>query len=471
MMRTCASVLFSIFFISSVVCLLTIDVQARPSNNSPYLFVPIHPGWPQTIIGQEDVWLGLVAPVSQDFDGDGRQEVFVALPGIPSSQLFLFREDGSVVWQRNVSCVIEPSSTPSVGDVASFAGEEIIFPCRNWTSAVLIIGNAGDVVVQGVPLKLSDTSFGAIVLNDIDRDSRLDLVYGGDNASGSYLVAMRADGSLLLGFPLFVEGPYSEVNTPAIGDLLQETIVVVSRPNNAEPGSRIRAVSTNGRILWTIDYAGYLFGDPVIADVTGDGLNDVVVASEQSVLVLNGTGDVVREITLGDFAISTPLAIADLDAAPGKEIIVGRNTQLFIIANLSVQRTLELQSSITSVPVIGETDNTGREDIFVVAGNAVYAVTSEGMLLRGFPLPLPFFSTSVPSIADLDGNGALELLLSSTRNGEEPSARIFVWDLRGEQASWPHYQQNIRRAGSIDDAGGSSLPKQKMCTAHVTAVD
>jgi hypothetical protein len=143
---------------------------------------------------------------------------------------------------------------------------------------------------------------------DLNRDGVLDLIVGTGNMSGVNLngghqvLAFRGtDGAYLPGFPVNVGGKV--MGSPAVGDINGDgrlDIAVV-----ADDG-RLYDIDNHGHIMWSRCTANDLLscprglhGSPVIADVDGNGQQDVVVGGEQHVFVFNGSGNILNTHRLG----------------------------------------------------------------------------------------------------------------------------------------------------------------------------
>jgi hypothetical protein len=89
-----------------------------------------------------------------------------------------------------------------------------------------------------------------------------------------------------------------------------------------------------------------------------------------------------------------------------------------------------------SAPVLGDVDGDSEPEIvFTSSGGTIEAFEPDGAKTEGFPLPLDGPSTVPPALADLDGDGRLELAAVSE------TGWLAVWNLPGtaDAASnpWP----------------------------------
>ncbi|HZM17103.1 MAG TPA: C25 family cysteine peptidase [Candidatus Krumholzibacteria bacterium] len=164
------------------------------------------------------------------------------------------------------------------------------------------------------------------------------------------------------------------------------------------------SVSTNPPLVsgWPNDANDFSASTPGVADVDGDGGLDVVVAAKQ-VLAWDAHGIELRDadqnaatwgVLYGHGEVFGPVAIADLDRAPGREIVVA-----------------------TWDPI----------------SRFVTVVNGEGADLPGWPRPLAPAAEShrgsqvPPVVANLDDRGAPEILLAA-RDG-----RLYGWHADGSE--------------------------------------
>ncbi len=95
--------------------------------------------------------------------------------------------------------------------------------------------------------------------------------------------------------------------------------------------------------------------------------------------------------------------------------------------SLSQQRTINnLKDKISGI-AISDLDNNGSRDVVVTAGKKIYAYNYTGILLDNFPITVSDTITNSPIIADVDGDGALDILVSTKNN------LIVAYSAKGKQ--------------------------------------
>ena len=209
---------------------------------------------------------------------------------------------------------------------------------------------------------------GSPAVGDLDGDGALEIVI--TTLSGGVYV-WQVDGSLRPGFPVFMDY------------------------GRCDPANRNDDVRTDCGI----------FGTPALADLDADGGLDIIVG-----------------------AMDQHLYAWDADGA----LLTGFPT--FVQAGPDLPDVQEQIARIVSSPAVGDLDGDGDLEVVLGTGQTagsdiagyglLYALDHEGNLLDGFPIAifagfagaLPYIGEGVvvsPSLADLDGNGDLEIVANA----------------------------------------------------------
>lgn len=413
------------------------------------------PGFPYRF-PEEDIDLqgGIAAG---DIDGDGRLEVVGAAPEGP---IHAFREDGSLLPGFPVEGPIR-SSPVSLADID---GDGVL--------DVVTVGPDGVVVVRGDGRRLEgfefaavDPSLGAWVMTQAEQTSAGDL--DGDGREEIVVMAHRG----------FVDGDVHE-------------LYVFDADGSIRPGWPRSDLSAS---LW-------LPAMPVLGDVDGDGDLEVFVSSQNAIHGFDDDGTSVPGWPQrGEYLVDlgSPI-VGDFDGEPGIEVFAGSDMayddvdpsiQFNVLSGFSGEGTPlpgwpVLNHGDTwegaagyfgfGIPMVADIDGDGAVEL-IAHGDASddhpfgpLAYHLDGSPVVGWPRPSSGTGanpSSMPAVADLDGDGRLELAyLALDRKPEregDRQARIYVLDLDARSDArqpWPMIHGNARRSGHVELSGDPSAP-------------
>ena len=261
-----------------------------------------NPGWPYYT---DDTVFS--SPALADVNGDGATDVVIGGDSSPGGTLpfagGLVRAisgNGSTLWEYRLNEIVR--SSPAVGDIDGDGRPEIVVGTGDYW--VRRAGGASDAT-KVLALNLDGTlkwvrdvggyAMGGPALADIDGNGVLDVAIGTfEGPSPGRVFAMRGDGSDLPGFPFAAGGGVvlggittADLNGDGGQDLLVPTGagVTVYSGKTAKP-------------LFSLALGVAMQNSPLVTDVDGNGLLDIVVAGS-----VGSTGRVVRyEVPAGDNA-------------------------------------------------------------------------------------------------------------------------------------------------------------------------
>ncbi len=409
-----------------------------------------------------------------DVDGNdgGLPEVVAGVRGINTNEgpftpgrVYVWNNDGVVLsnWPKSTAWdAPDPNDTPEVRTVAlgNLTGDgdlEVVagttnHVCNGCSQNLYAWDAAGILLNINFPTGYIDAGiYGAVSTGHLTGDGYAEIITGRDHR---WLHAYNSSGGFLTGWPQETyatgsSGLYLEFtnNGAAIGDLdfngVSEIIIAgkVRDPNQSgspetntgvmvfEPDGSRRA----GTPGWTSAkiYGAPLYNlfppsmYPALGDLDRDGKLDIVIAMADGYIRAfreNGTLMWQYDFAQGRTLYGSEPVIGDITGDGYPEIIFG-----------------------TYSP--NQSDGTANTAVSVIG------LDRNGVMLSGFPLTLPnessFFGVRAgPTLADLDENGDLELMVGSW------GGALYVWDLANAPVStcqilpWPTARHDNWRSGS-----------------------
>jgi outer membrane protein assembly factor BamB len=259
-----------------------------------------------------------------DVDGDGDLEVIAGA----ASKIYLLNADNSEVWNKGFIIGTEPA----VADVDGDGGLEIVFAALGTNTIVAL--NADGNTQWTSPATTQDFQISLSITNDLNGDGKPDIavgcrdkyVYAYSGANGaklwSYLTVGRVfgiavadmngdgtddvvatatkgdgvesyvyvlkgqDGSLIWSHNIVGKNAYSTEGTPSIADINEDGVLDVAVGSTQ---GKIYALSgIDGSEIWTFDVVGYSPSAPALADIDGNTVLDLVIATGSTVYCITG---------------------------------------------------------------------------------------------------------------------------------------------------------------------------------------
>lgn len=311
-----------------------VHVFAHDSRKLGYWPTPDAPGLPNGVFA---------TPAVGDVTGDGRPNVVF---GSFNHRIYVKDAGGADVpgWEGGKFVYDTVWSSPALADVngdgrleivigSDLGGGGSVFGCTKAARGMVSIFDGGGSFLPGWPKCMDTPIWSSPAVVDVNGDGVLDVIVGtnnylenGTNVGEPWKVhAFSADGRSLWSTPL---RPGSRIFTsPAVGDVTDD-----GRPEVAigtiegTVGSVYLLDAATGAILWGRDDGGsgeccVFMGSPVLADVSGDGVADVVAAGgDWAVHAWSGDGERLFRTPLGGAMFNSP-AVADVHGDGRNEIV------------------------------------------------------------------------------------------------------------------------------------------------------
>ncbi len=450
---------------------------------------PLTPGWPIEVAQQMSASLQIAAVA-----GGSDNEVFAA-----ADYQYGWHADGTEIVDGDgdprTSGVFAPdgyhiskgfSATCVLGDMDRDGTVEVANV--GWSVPQAYVWDAAGQLKPGWPQSvLEDFNWPSPLMADLDGDEDLELVVWA--AKGGRLFAWHHDGTEVVdgdhnpatnGVLFRVSGTSSFCySSPAAGNLDAdpEPEVVFGlniATNNAGP---IYAVNGDGTLVpgWPVatgDAANpsSITASPAIADLDGDGVNEVIVASERGggrvhVFRANGTNfpgwpKSVPALT-AQVRTGSPV-IADIDDDGYLDVVFpssnGRlwawNRSGAALPGFPVVFYTAGGEATQSTPTVGDLDADGRMEILIGdESGRLHAFNHDGGSVAGFPIQLNGEVRGSPVIWDIDNDGLIEVAVAGW------DASVYIWDLPfawdPTRIPWPFFRHDAANTGYV---GSDVLP-------------
>jgi M6 family metalloprotease-like protein len=331
---------------------------------------------------------------------------------------------------------------PVCGDIDGDGSDEL----------VMIESDGFHVPILSAHCRENDMSYSQIGLGLLPAGEKGTSLVLADGRSGGLVVVGAESGRVWV---MNSDGSFSEMARPFDGPVAGLACWGVSDTLLAAASNGACAVMTlDGRILSTGTAGDSTWADPVTGRLDpGSGVRGVLTAG-MGFMTTDAAGrgsEWQRPDVQGAFASA---AIADVNGDGAADIVSvsgGRvwcmNLNGTLIEGFPVR--IADPGAECSAPVIGDVDGNGRMEILVSTSEGVIAaVSADGGRVDGFPLPLYGKKAVAPSLADADGDGRIEILAASD------GGRLAMWDMDGSAGSanlpWPMARHDAAGTGRSD---------------------
>ncbi|MBN1327218.1 MAG: VCBS repeat-containing protein, partial [Candidatus Cloacimonetes bacterium] len=319
------------------------------------------------------------------------------------------------------------------------------------------------------------------------------------------LHVVNSDGTPFANFPVNLGSNIS--SAVAVGDLTGDGFkeIVV-----ADEGGYINAVDYQGTTILNYNAGGIFKGNPIIADVDGNGTMEIVATtfSGNLAVVLNSDGSEFQNfpVTIPSGGTLASPAVGDLDGDGNLEIIVaslsgainaistasgenlanwpyatGTNTWKGpIVSNIDSDNDPEVLvatgngkivainhdgslvferdtgEQIKTSIITGDLDSNGTQEIISISTDGdVYVLDNQGNDFGNYPVDLNVTVESSPILADLEGNGTANIIFGDN------SGFLHALDLTGNDIdNFPIYLGSSNKVGpAIGDTDGDGDPE------------
>ncbi len=303
----------------------------------------------------------------------------------------------------------------------------------------------GITVMEGWPVeKQGSTNRGGVYAN-LDDDPELEILYN----IGTKTYAWNPDGTDVAGWPVTV-GQSPQYGAPAYGDIDgdgYDEVVVSTRLTST---GKIHAFEKDGTIVtgFPVVCDGAPTRTPVLADLDGDGAMEIIVELRKYpdglVCVYHGDGTIMEGWpAMMDYIPASSVAVGDINGDGSPEIIAESYYLIWAFTNsgdtldgFPYEPGNDRVFSYSS-PVIADLNGFGSPVILVgdhslgVGNGAVHIIKSDGTALEGWPKYTISWIYGPPAVADIDGDGSLDIAVGDQVLSATPSDKLYAWDKYG----------------------------------------
>jgi subtilisin family serine protease len=376
-------------------------------------------------------------PLCMDVDGDGRNEIIQGTIDYSSfmggGMLEIWDADGNSLpnWPVPVGYYGWPSST-AVGDIDGDGDYEVISSSEEDGEVYAYHVESGRPVAGNWPSAVGGW-YGYIaegpVLADLDGngDSEILVALDLESADTDGLIALNGDGSPLWARRYTATGPMSVADMDRDGDVEialgglgpgLSRVYTFILDNNGQQVARWRGGSPKGTVF---------------ADLEGDGKTEMIFCTETEVMAVRADGSTVWK-TKTDDSLDTGggICVGDLDGDGQSEVYVATYvatyaegdgflfTRVYAFSNKGKLLTAAgypktiMGDPTRCVPLIADIDGDGAKELIVgSAGEPLMAWEADGSLTPGFPMvSLSADYEMTPAINDIDLDGDLEIMVA-----------------------------------------------------------
>jgi hypothetical protein len=196
-----------------------------------------------------------------------------------------------------------------------------------------------------------------------------------------------------------------------------------------------------------------------LADLNNDGADDIILCHNEEINVIDGQGNILWTQPLVGGMAQYPAAIGDINNDGILEIVAltaygnaRGGINVFDASGNILMATVTNNNPLICAPILADLNNDGTlEIIFNGRGRASASISAgihvwnlQGEELYGFPFEMPSTPSFTPTLADIDGDGFLEIFTATTsvlycisHTGEE------LYTVDGQEAYKYSYQSPL----------------------------
>ena len=166
-----------------------------------------------------------------------------------------------------------------------------------------------------------------------------------------------------------------------------------------------------------------------LADLNNDGADEIILCHNEQINVIDGQGNILWTQTLTGGMAQYPATVGDINNDGLLEVVAltaygnaRGGINVFTNTGEILLSTITNNNPLICAPVLADLNNDGElEIIFNGRGKASASISAgihvwnlQGEELPGFPFEMPSTPSFTPTLADIDGDGSLEIFTATT---------------------------------------------------------
>ena len=383
------------------------------------------------------------SPIVVDLDLNGYKEIYF---GSDNNLLYGYNSFGQELTGFPFQSSDRIRSSPAIGDVDNDGQMEIVF--GNSSGKLYIINADGSQQLAYTQLGYVE---GTPALVDIDGDQDLEIVFTTTTGSGGQVYVIHHNGATESGFPKEIGSMFAG---PAVHDLENDGVVDVVCVTYDKEIYAIEAIGGQVKAGFPFTAESRFSMPATIVDVDGDGDYEIAAGCNSGDLyVLHHDASIYAQYNTGD-DIRGGISVCDLNNDGQLDLLFGGYDDKIHVWDPVANELLpgwpvDLGYNSLSEPVLADLDGDGQIEVLAARKTGmVFAYESDGSLMGNFPIPIDGSIESTPAIEDIDNDGDLELVIGTT-------AGLDVIDIKFDAQlmdSWSLYRATMHRTGVYDES-------------------